>query len=55
VVLQLLGDSVVPFKVILFAPFTLELPKLVPVMVNAVPAGPEAGDNSVIFGGTVTV
>ncbi len=50
--LQLLGDNAVPFKVTLFAPFTLELPKLVPVMVNAVPAAPEAGDSPVIFGGT---
>jgi hypothetical protein len=53
VVLQLVGDNAAPFKVTVLAPW--ELPKLEPLMVRAVPTGPDEGDRLVMFGGTVNV
>ena len=49
--LQLLGDVTVPFKVTVLEPCVK--PKVVPVMVNVAPNGPEGGDKLVMFGTTV--
>jgi len=49
--LQLAGVACVPLKVTVLEPCVK--PKVVPVMVNVVPNGPEGGDKLVIFGTTV--
>jgi hypothetical protein len=53
VALQLLGVAAVPLNVTVLVPCVV--PKFVPVMVTAVPTGPEVGDRFVMLGGTVTV
>jgi len=51
--LQLVGLATVPLKVILLVPCVE--PKLVPLTVTTVPAGPEAGLRVAMFGGGITV
>jgi len=51
--LQLVGLATVPLKVILLVPCVA--PKLVPLTVTTVPAGPEAGLRLAMFGGGITV
>src|SRR5262245_57101558 len=50
---QLVGEAVVPLNVTVLVPW-LE-PKVVPVMVTAVPIGPDVGERLSIFGLTVNV
>ena len=53
VLLQLVGVAVVPLKFTMLVPCVT--PKFAPVIVTAVPTGPEVGDRLVIVGGEVTV
>jgi hypothetical protein len=53
VAFQLVGVAAVPLNVTVLVPCVA--PKLVPVMVTEVPAGPEVGFRLVIVGGAVTV
>ena len=48
VALQLVGVAVVPLNLTVLAPWVA--PKLVPVIVTAVPTGPDAGDRLVMLG-----
>src|SRR5436190_1397554 len=53
VALQLVGVASVPLNLTVLVPFVA--PKLAPVIVTAVPTGPDAGLRALIDGGTVTV
>src|SRR5436190_6203495 len=53
VALQLVGVASVPLNATVLVPFVA--PKLAPVIVTAVPTGPDVGLSVVIAGGTVTV
>src|SRR6186997_1052457 len=53
VVLQLLGVATVPLNATVLVPCVA--PKLAPVIVTAVPTGPDVGLSVLIDGGTVTV
>jgi len=53
VALQLVGEADVPLKVTVLVP--CDAPKLVPVIVMAVPTAPDVGERLVMLGGTITV
>jgi len=53
VLAQLVGVAAVPLKRTVLPPCVV--PKLVPVMITEVPAGPEVGETLVMLGGGVAV